>query len=75
MKVLRKIGQFELNEGDGMAKGQFNMTNEILVENTKDEGVSYWFDKDTRDILMMASKDEFISRAKQMCGNDINRFV
>jgi hypothetical protein len=75
MKILKKIGQFELNQGDGAAKGLFNMTNKILVENTKDEGVSYWFGNDTKDILMLASSDEFISRAKQMCGNDINRFV
>jgi len=71
--VLRKIGQFELNEGNGMAKGLFNITNSILVENTDDKGVSYWFDRDTRDLLMRCGSSEFVSRAKQMAGNDINK--
>ena len=75
MKVLRKIGQFELNEGDGMAKGMYNITNSILVENTKDEGVSYWFDEDTKDTLMLCSDDEFVKRAKQHAGNNISDYI
>lgn len=74
-KVLRKVGQFELNEGSGMAKGLYNVTNSILVENTKDEGVSYWFDEDTKDLYLNCSQSEFISRAKQAAGNDISRFI
>jgi hypothetical protein len=75
MKVLRKVGQFELNEGDGAARGLFNITNSILVENTKDEGVSYWFDEDKKHTLMLVSDAEFVQRAKQAAGNDINRFI
>jgi hypothetical protein len=74
-KVLRKVGQFELNEGQGMSKGLFNVTNSILTENTKDEGVSYWFDAEVRDLYLGCSQSEFISRAKQAAGNDINRFI
>ena len=75
MKVLRTVGQFELNEGDSMAKGLFNVTNSILVKNTKDEGVSLWFDKELKDKLMRMSKTDFVNRCKQLAGNDINRFV
>ncbi len=75
MEVLRKLGQFELNEGDGMAKGMYNITNSILVENTKDEGVSYWFDEDTKDTLMLCSDDEFVKRAKQYAGNNISDYI
>ena len=75
MKVLRKIGQFELNEGDGAAKGLYNVTNSILVEHTKDEGVSFWFGKDRRDLLMRCSDAEFVQRAKQCAGNNINDYL
>jgi|TARA_R110000824_G_scaffold106610_4_gene251986 hypothetical protein len=74
MVVLRTRGQFELNQGDGAAKGLYNVTNSILVENTKDEGVSFWFDEDTKDLLMLVSDFEFGQRCKQLAGNDINRF-
>lgn len=72
-KVLRKVGQFELNEGNGMAKGMYNITNSILVENTKDKGVSLWFDEETKDLLMRCSESEFVRRAKQYAGNDISK--
>jgi len=75
MTVLRKVGQFELNQGEGMANGLYNVTNSILVENTDDEGVSFWFDSDTKDLLMTVSDADFVSRAKQMAGNNINRFI
>lgn len=75
MVVLRKVGQFELNEGNGAANGLYNLTNSILVENTKDEGVSYWFGNDTKELLMMSSDADFVGRAKQMAGNDINKFI
>lgn len=75
MKALRQVGQFSLNQGNLMAKGLFNMTNTILTENTKDEGVSYWFDSDTKDLLMSCSDAEFISRAKQLAGNNINELL
>tara|TARA_R110000782_G_scaffold21110_4_gene56918 strand:- start:5762 stop:5986 length:225 start_codon:yes stop_codon:yes gene_type:complete len=72
MTVLRSRGQFNLNEGSLMAKGLYNMTNTILLEQTKDKGVSYWFGEDTKTLLMRCSDAEFVSRAKQLCGNDIN---
>jgi len=75
MKVLRQIGQFKLNEGDGMAKGLYNVTNGILLENTKGEGVSFWFDKETKDNLMLMDDFDFGQRCKELVGNDINRFV
>ena len=52
MNVLRQVGQFRLNEGSGMAKGLFNITNTILTENTKDKGVSYWFGEKTKDVYL-----------------------
>jgi hypothetical protein len=73
MVVLRKVGQFSLNEGDGMAKGQFNVTNEILTLTTKTHGVSYWFELETKELLMRISESEFVSRAKQMAGNEITK--
>lgn len=74
-KVLRKIGQFELNEGSGMAKGLYNVTNSILLEYAKDKGISLWFDEETKDLLMRCSEKEFIQRAKQYAGNDIPKFL
>jgi hypothetical protein len=75
MKVLRQLGQFELNEGNGMAEGLYNVTNSILVENTDDKGVSYWFDEETKDLLMLCSDEEFVSRAKQLAGNNIGNYI
>ncbi len=73
--VLRKVGQFELNKGHGMSNGLYNMTNSILLEHTKDEGCSYWFDEDTKNLLMRCSDFEFGQRAKQMAGNNINNYI
>lgn len=75
MKVLKSIGQFSLNEGDGMARGLYNVTNSILLENTKDKGASLWFDEDTKDNLLLMNEFDFIQRCKQLAGNDINRFI
>ena len=71
--VIREIGQFQLIECE--TQKMFRTVNTILLENTKDEGVSYWFNKRTRDVLMRCSDAEFAQRCKQSCGNDINRFV
>ena len=75
MNTLRQIGQFKLNEGNLMAKGLFNMTNSILVEHTKTEGVSLWFDADTKDLLMRCTDAEFVSRAKQLAGNNLSSAI
>lgn len=42
-----------------------------LVEHTKDKGVSFWFDEETKDLLLNVPNSDFITRAKQMAGNDI----
>jgi hypothetical protein len=75
MRVLREYGQFKLNKGEGMANGLYNVTNDILLENTKDEGVSYWFDEETARVLMLCDDAEFAQRCKQMAGNDINDYI
>ena len=62
MEVLRQVGQFTLNKGYGMANGLYNLYNEL----TRD--CSYWFDYETKDVLMSVSDDEFISRCKQAVG-------
>ena len=54
MKVLRQLGQFELNEGNGMTKGLYN---------------------ETKDLLMLCSDEEFVSRAKQLAGNNIGNYI
>lgn len=75
MEVLRQVGQFKLNKGDGMAIGLYNVTNQILLDNTKDEGVSYWFGEDTKDNLMRMSEFDFAQRCKQLAGNNINQYI
>ena len=71
MKVLREVGQFSLNEGDGMSKGLYNITNKILLDYTKDEGASYWFDKRKMESIFYMGTFEFLRVAKQAAGNDI----
>jgi hypothetical protein len=75
MEVLRQLGQFKLNKGNLAASGLYNVTNDILLENTKDKGVSYWFDEETKDELMRMSDFDFGQRCKQLAGNDINEYV
>jgi hypothetical protein len=70
MNTLRTLGQFNLNHEP--LQGMYNITNSILVEHTKEEGVSYWFDRETKDMLLRCSDSEFLSRAKQYAGNNIN---
>ena len=71
MEVLRELGQFKLNKGDGMSRGLYNITNGILLDYTKKKGCSYWFGEETKDLLMACDTNEFLSRAKQYAGNDI----
>ena len=52
MKVLRKFDSFELNEGNGAAKGLYNVSNE-------DNEVSLWFDTETKDVIMAMSDKDF----------------
>lgn len=75
MKSLRQVGQFSLNRGDSMARGMYNVTNEILLEYTKNKGVSFWFDGETRDLLLRTNEADFVGRCKQMVGNGIPTFL
>lgn len=70
MKVLRTVGQFSLNY-EPLQK-MYNVTNSILIEHTKKEGVSHWLDEDTKDLFMRCSDSEFVTRAKQYAGNNID---
>jgi hypothetical protein len=60
MKVLRKVGNIELLEGDGMAKGLFRLAEDIEDVSLK---LSLWFDSDEKDELLGLSDDEFVERA------------
>lgn len=71
MEVLRSLGQFSLNKGDGAARGMYNVTNQILLDYTEEEGCSLWFGEETKDNLMILGTSEFIARAKQYAGNNI----
>lgn len=71
--VLREVGQFQLIKDE--LQGMYRTVNTILLENTEDGGVSYWFGEDTKDTYMSVSDSDFVSRCKQSAGNDINRFV
>jgi hypothetical protein len=60
MRVLRKTKDYELNEGIGMARGLFN------VSQIDGEGVSYWFDDETKDELMDLGDDEFSNECNDL---------
>lgn len=53
MTVLRSVKGIELNEGDGMARGLYNLS--------KGDDVTNWFDTDTKDELLELSDAEFIN--------------
>ena len=58
MEVLRKVGDLELNKGEAMANGLFNLSNE--------KDVSMWFDEETKDELLSMDEDEFSDEAEKM---------
>jgi len=58
MKVLRKVGDVQLNEGQLMAKGLNNLNNE------KTGQLSFWFDDDVKEAMMKLSDDEFLTEAR-----------
>jgi hypothetical protein len=62
MVVLRKVGNYELNKGSGMANGLFNISN---TENNN--LLSKWFDTSTKDELMEMSDVEFEQMARGFC--------
>lgn len=66
MKVLRQVGEIKLNEGNLMAQGLFNVSNDLLLEETKDKGVSNWFCDEVRDDLLSVSDERFVVLAKRL---------
>jgi len=58
MKVLRKVGSIELNEGSLMANGLFNISD--------GNEVSLWFDNETKEDLLSMSDDEFFDEGRVM---------
>jgi hypothetical protein len=57
MKVLRTVGDVQLNEGQLMAKGLNNLFN------TKTKELSFWLDDYFKDELLKLSDDEFLDIA------------
>lgn len=58
MIVLKQVNGIQLNEGNLMAKGLFNLST--------DNDVSLWFDADVKNVLMRASDENFISLANDI---------
>ena len=55
MKVLREVGDVQLNEGSLMAKGLFNLS--------KAGKVSLWFSSEDKDDFMTMTDEEFYAEA------------
>jgi hypothetical protein len=58
MKVLRQVGNVQLNEGQLMAKGLNNLYN---IETKQ---VSLWFGDELKDSMMKLSDEEFLVEAR-----------
>lgn len=58
MKIARKEQDYQLNIGDGMAKGLYNMKNKTEVSN--------WFHRETKDKLMELNSEDFIEECEKM---------
>ena len=58
MDILRKVGDVQLNKGEQMAKGLFNLSNEETGE------LSYWFDELTAKEFLKMSDEEFLTKAQ-----------
>jgi hypothetical protein len=70
METLRQDKQFKLNYCP--LQKMYNIENTILTRYTKDEGVSFWFDKETADHIRGMSSREFVNTCKQRAGNNLN---
>jgi hypothetical protein len=67
MAVLRKVGDFELNQGHGPAKRLYNVTdqaNDTSVLATLKMVVTGWFDSEEKNRLMQLSDIEFEKACK-----------
>jgi len=69
MVVLREVGVFKLNKGDSMANGLFNVTHDELMNSSNDEGVSLWFDAETKDELMKLNDSMFVDACNVLMRN------
>ena len=58
MKILRSVGTIQLNEGNLMANGLFNLSD------SSNDNLSLWFDFETKDELMKLSDNDFIIEAE-----------
>ena len=61
MKVIKKTKEFELNKGNGMAIGLYNISSRVSDE------LSYWFDYETKSELMSLNATEFNAMCKNLC--------
>lgn len=64
MLVIREVQGFKINKGDGMARGLYNITNEEILAQSETEGVSLWFDEESKDEYMALSDEDFVDFAK-----------
>ena len=62
MKILKQVGNIQLNEGSLMAKGLYNLA--LVTDNVV--AVSVWFDEEEKDRLMALTDEEFESEAKRI---------
>ena len=56
MKVLREVNGYKLNQGNYMANGLFNISDE-------NDNVSFWFDDETAQEMLNMTDEEFINDA------------
>lgn len=61
MEILREVKGIQLNKGDSMANGLFNLS----LEDT----VSFWFDSETKDELLECNDIEFETKALEIIQN------
>jgi hypothetical protein len=71
-EILRQEGQFNLCVDKSSDTPTYYVENSILSKYTKGKGISYNFNEDKKDFLMRLSVNDFVARAKQKAGNDIN---
>lgn len=71
-KIIRAIGQFNLCVDESAGYPTHYIENSILTKYTKGKGISYNFDDEKAAELMRISDNDFIQRAKQAAGNDID---
>jgi hypothetical protein len=56
MKVLREVNGYKLNQGNNMANGLFNISDE-------NDNVSFWLDLETAEDMLSMTDEEFTNDA------------